>query len=243
MYTLFLKEINSFLSSLIGYITIIVFLAVIGLFLWVFPMEFNVLDFGFAGIDGLFILAPWVFLFLIPAITMKMFAEEKKNGTIELLLTKPINDLSIILAKFFSSLTLLIIAILPTLIYVISVYYLGKPIGNIDLGSTFGSYIGLLFLGATFISIGIFISSLTSNQIVAFILTAPICFILHFGFEFIYSFESLGAFGYYLKTIGIDHHYAIISKGVIDSRDLIYFCSVIFIFLFSTRISLLSRKW
>ena len=124
MYTLFLKEINSFLSSLIGYITIIVFLAVIGLFLWVFPMEFNVLDFGFAGIDGLFILAPWVFLFLIPAITMKMFAEEKKNGTIELLLTKPINDLSIILAKFFAGTVLVIFSILPTLIYIIAVYQL-----------------------------------------------------------------------------------------------------------------------
>lgn len=243
MYSLYIKEIKSYLSSLLGYIFIGVFLIVTGLFLWIFPNINNVLSTGIADLEGFFSLSKFLFLFLVPAITMRSFAEERKQGTMELLLTKPISDTQIILAKFFSSLTLLIIAILPTLIYVISVYYLGKPIGNIDLGSTFGSYIGLLFLGATFISIGIFISSLTSNQIVAFILTAPICFILHFGFEFIYSFESLGAFGYYLKTIGIDHHYAIISKGVIDSRDLIYFCSVIFIFLFSTRISLLSRKW
>ncbi len=243
MFYLYIKEIKTYLSSLLGYIFIAVFLIVTGLFLWVFPNINNILLTGIADLEGFFSLAKFLFLFLVPAITMRSFSEEKRQGTMELLLTKPLSDNQIIAAKFLSGFTLLIIALLPTLIYIISVYNLGNPIGNIDLASTFGSYLGLLFLGATFISIGIFISSLTSNQIVAFILTAPLCFILHFGFEFIYSFESLGTFGYYLKTLGIDHHYAVISKGVIDSRDIIYFCSVIFLFLFSTRISLLSRKW
>jgi ABC-2 type transport system permease protein len=243
MYSLYIKEIKSYLSSLLGYIFIAVFLVVIGLFLWVFPNINNIFYAGIADLESFFSLAKFLFLFLIPAITMRSFAEEKRQGTMELLLTKPLSDVQIILAKFFSSLTLLLIALLPTFIYVISIYNLGKPIGNIDLGSTFGSYLGLFLLGATFISIGIFVSSLTSNQIVAFILTAPLCFILHFGFEFIYSFDALGVFGYYLKTVGIDHHYTVISQGVIDSRDLIYFCSVIFLFLFLTRISLLSRKW
>ncbi len=243
MFYLYIKEIKTYLSSLLGYIFIAVFLIVTGLFLWVFPNINNILLTGIADLEGFFSLAKFLFLFLVPAITMRSFSEEKRQGTMELLLTKPLSDNQIIAAKFLSAFTLLIIALLPTLIYIISVYNLGNPIGNIDLASTFGSYLGLLFLGATFISIGIFISSLTSNQIVAFILTAPLCFILHFGFEFIYSFESLGTFGYYLKTLGIDHHYAVISKGVIDSRDIIYFCSVIFLFLFSTRISLLSRKW
>lgn len=243
MFYLYIKEIKTYLSSLLGYIFIAVFLIVTGLFLWVFPNINNVLLTGIADLEGFFSLSKFLFLFLVPAITMRSFSEEKRQGTMELLLTKPLSDNQIILAKFLSSLTLLIIAILPTFIYIFSVYYLGNPVGNIDLGSTFGSYLGLIFLGATFISIGIFVSSLTSNQIVAFILTAPLCFILHFGFEFIYSFESLGVFGYYIKILGIDHHYAVISKGVIDSRDIIYFCSMIFLFLFSTRISLLSRKW
>lgn len=243
MLSLYLKEIKSYLTSIVGYIFIGVFLVVTGLFLWVFPNINNVLSVGIADVQGLFNLSKFLFLFLVPAITMRSFAEEKKQGTMELLLTKPLSDHQIIAAKFLSCFTLLIIAIIPTLIYVISVYNLGKPVGNIDMGSTWGSYIGLLFLGATFISVGIFISSLTHNQIIAFILTAPICFILYFGFEFIYSFEALGNFGYFVKTLGIDHHYAAISKGVIDSRDVVYFCSVIFIFLFSTRISLLSRKW
>ncbi|MDD4001655.1 MAG: ABC transporter permease subunit, partial [Bacteroidales bacterium] len=169
MYILFLKELNSFLSSLIGYITIIVFLVVMGLFLWVLPMEFNVLTFGYAGIDGLFIIAPWVFLFIIPAITMKMFAEERKNGTIELLLTKPLSDISIIAAKFLAGLCLVVFTILPTLVYIIAVYQLGSPKGNLDLGGIIGSYIGLIFLGGVFVSIGIFASSITNNQIIAFI--------------------------------------------------------------------------
>lgn len=243
MRSLYLKEIKSYLTSILGYVFIGVFLVVTGLFLWVFPNINNVMLSGMADLYGLFNIAKFLFLFLVPAITMRSFAEEKKQGTMELLLTKPLSDAQIIGAKFFSCLTLLLIALLPTLVYVVSVYNLGLPVGNLDMGSTIGSYIGLVFLGATFIAMGIFVSSLTNSQIVAFILAAPLCFICYFGFEFIYSFEALGSFGYFVKTIGIDHHYASISKGVIDSRDIIYFCSVIFIFLGATRLVLISRKW
>jgi ABC-2 type transport system permease protein len=243
MTSLYIKELKTFLSSIIGYIIIGVFLIISGLFLWVFPNMDNIMEAGLSDVQGLFNLSQFLFIFLVPAITMRSFAEEKRTGTMDLLLTKPLTDMQIIWAKFLSCLTLLVIALIPTLVYVISVYFLGNPVGNIDMGSTWGSYLGLLFLGATFISVGLFASSLTNNQIVAFIVAAAMCFILLFGFAFIYSFESLGAVGYYLKTLGAEHHYASISKGVIDTRDIIYFCSVIFIFLFGTRMVLLSRKW
>ena len=243
MFSLYLKEIKAYLTSLVGYIFIAVFLVVTGLFLWVFPNINNILLSGMADLQGLFNLSRFLFLLLIPAITMRSFAEEKRSGTMELLLTKPLSDNQIIAAKFLSAFTLLIIALIPTFIYIISVYNLGNPPGNIDMGSTWGSYLGLALLGSAFIAIGLLISSLTNNQIIAFILTAPICFILSFGFEFIYSFDSLGNLGYLIKNLGIDHHYTSISKGVIDSRDIIYFLSVVFLFLFGTRIVLISRKW
>lgn len=243
MLSLYLKEIKTYLSSLVGYIFIAVFLIVTGLFLWVFPNINNILLTGLADLQGLFNISRFLFLLLIPAITMRSFAEEKRLGTMELLFTKPLSDNQIIGAKFLSALTLFIISLIPTFIYIISVYNLGNPPGNIDMGSTWGSYLGLVLLGSTFIAIGIFVSSLTNNQIVAFILTVPLCFILSFGFEFIYSFDALGNFGYVIKSIGIDHHYTSISKGVVDSRDIIYFLSVIFLFLFGTRIVLMSRKW
>jgi len=243
MYSLYIKEIKSYLSSLIGYIFIGVFLVIAGLFIWVFPNLNNILFSNMASLQGLFNTSKFLFLFLVPAITMRTFAEERHRGTLELLLTKPITDAQIIAAKFLASLTLLVIALLPTLLYVISVYNLGSPPGNIDLGSTWGSYLGLVFLGATFISIGIFASSITANQIVAFVLAAPLCFILFFGFEFIYGFEILGSMGFFIKTLGIEYHYTSISRGVIDTRDIIYFASIILIFLIATRIVLLSRKW
>ena len=243
MYSLYRKEIKSYLSSLIGYIFIGVFLIIAGLFIWVFPNINNILYANVASLQGLFNMSKFLFLFLVPAITMRTFAEEKNRGTLELLLTKPLTDTQIIAAKFLASLTLLVIALLPTLLYVISVYNLGSPPGNIDLGSTWGSYLGLILLGATFISIGMFASSTTSNQIVAFVLAAPLCFIMHFGFEFIYGFEFLGRMGFFIKTLGIEYHYTSISRGVIDTRDLIYFVSVSLIFLIATRVMLLSRKW
>lgn len=243
MIALLKKELGNFFSSLIGYIVIIVFLITNGLLLWVFPIETNILDFGFAQIDGLFVIAPFVFLFLIPAITMKSFADENKSGTIEMLLTKPISDLKIIMAKFWAAVILLLISLLPTSIYYISVYLLGLPVGNIDSGGTLGSYFGLLFLGSAFIAIGIFASSLSTNQIISFILAIFLSAFIFTGFDFIYDLEWFGNFDLFIKTLGINEHYKSISRGVIDTRDLIYFISLIGLFIILTRVSLQSRKW
>lgn len=243
MYSLFLKEIRSFLSSLLGYVVIFVFLTVIGLFLWVLPGSFNVLEFGYANVDGLFIIAPFVFLFLVPAITMRSFADERKSGTIELLLTRPISDMQIILAKFFAAFSLVVFSLLPTLFYYFSVYQLGFPPGNIDSGGFFGSFLGLLFLGATFVSVGIFTSSITDNQVISFVLAVFISALLYLGFEFIYSLEWFGDVDLFINSLGISAHYSSISRGVVDTRDLIYFFSVIALFLFLTKFSLAQRKW
>ena len=243
MYALFKKEVNGFLNSLIGYIVIIVFLVVIGLFLWVVPMQFNILDFGYANIDGLFILAPFVFLFLIPAITMRSFADERKSGTIELLMTLPLSDLQVILAKYFAGIVLVIFSLFPTMIYAISVYRLGLPIGNMDMGGMWGSYLGLLFLGSTFVAIGIFASSLSDNQIVSFIIAVFFCGFFYIGFELFYTFILSGKIGLAIQSIGISAHYSSISRGVIDTRDLVYFISISIFFIMLTKISLESRKW
>ena len=243
MFALFLKEIRSFLSSLIGYIVITVFLIVLGLFLWVFPTDFNILDYGYANVDGLFIIAPFVFLFLVPAVTMRSFSEEQKSGTLELLFTRPLSDMQIIIAKYLAGLVLIVFSLIPTIIYFVSVWYLGLPQGNIDAGGFWGSFIGLLFLGATFVSIGIFSSSLSDNQVVAFILAIVLSAFLYLGFEFIYSLELFGNIDLFIKSLGISDHYSSISKGVIDTRDIIYFVSVITVFLFLTKLSLARRKW
>lgn len=243
MLALLKKEISSFLNSLIGYLVIIVFLLINGLFLWVFPLQFNILDFGFASIDNLFMLSPFVFLFLIPAITMRSFADEQKTGTIEMLLTKPLSDMQIIAAKYLAGLVLVLFALLPTLVYFVSVYKLGLPPGNIDLGGMWGSYLGLLFLGAGFVAIGIFASSLAENQIVAFIIAVFLCGFLYIGFEFIYSLSLFGKIDLFIQSLGMNAHYTSMSRGVIDSRDVLYFGSLIAIFLLLTKIKLESRKW
>ncbi len=243
MFTLLKKEIRSFLSSLIGYITIVVFLLVMGLFLWVLQTDSNIIDNGYSNIDGLFILAPWVFLFLIPAITMRSFADEKKAGTIELLLTRPLTDLQIITAKYLAGFILVLFSLLPTLIYYYSVHKLGNPVGNIDTGGMWGSYIGLLFLGGAFVSIGIFASAVTDNQVVSFILALFLCFFFYTGFDFISSFSLFGKIDNIILALGINHHYGSMSRGVIDTRDVIYFLTLIAIFIFSTRTVLESRKW
>ncbi len=243
MLALYLKEIRSFLSSLIGYIVIIVFLIVVGLFLWVFPTDFNILDYGYANVDGLFIIAPFVFLFLVPAVTMRSFSEEKRSGTMELLFTRPLTDMQIITAKYLAGLTLIIFSLFPTIIYFVSVWYLGLPQGNIDIGGFWGSFVGLLLLGATFVSIGIFASSLTDNQVVSFILSVAICAFIYLGFEFIFSLELFGNFDLFVRSLGMSVHYSSISKGVIDTRDLVYFASTIMIFLLLTKLSLAKRKW
>jgi ABC-2 type transport system permease protein len=243
MFTLFKKEINGFLDSLIGYIVIFVFLLLLGLFLWVFPLQFNILDFGFANLDGLFILAPFIFLFLIPAITMRSFADEKKSGTLELLMTQPLTDTQVILAKYFAGVVLVLFSLFPTMIYFISVYHLGLPPGNLDVGAIWGSYTGLLFLGITFVSIGIFSSSITDNQIISFIIAITLCFFMYMGFEWIYTFIVSGTVGLIIESLGINAHYTSMSRGVIDTRDLIYFISVSVFFLLLTKLSLESRKW
>ena len=227
------KEFNSFFASPIAYLVIGVFLLMNGLFLFIFDDDFNILNAGFADVTPFFYLAPWVFLFLIPAITMKSFADEFNTGTIELLKTKPISDWQIVLGKFWASLLLVCIAIIPTFIYVYTVYQLGNLVGNIDFGSTIGSYIGLLFLAATYTAVGLFTSTLSKNQIVAFILAVFITFFLFYGFDAIAT--SFGDSSLTIQQLGINEHYKSISRGVIDTRDIIYFLSVTFFFLFMTK--------
>lgn len=243
MRSLFLKEIRSFLSSLIGYIVIVVFLLAFSLFMWIIKGETNVLDSGYANIDTLFAIAPWVFLFLIPAITMRSFADEKKSGTIELLLTRPLTDLQIIIAKYAAGFILVIFSLLPTLVYYYSVYKLGSPAGNIDSGGTWGSYVGLLFLGSSFVSVGIFASSLTDNQIVSFILALALCFFFYIGLEQISSLSLFGKADTLIQALGINQHYNSLSRGVIDTRDVVYFISFNGLFMLMTKTVLESRKW
>lgn len=243
MYTLLKKEISSFLSSLTGYIAITVFLLINGLFLWVFEGDFNILDYGYASLDGLFMIAPFVFLFLIPAITMRMFAEEKRTGTIEMILTKPLTEFEIVTAKFLSGLILVIISLVPTFIYLISVYILGQPVGNIDMGATWGSYLGLLFIGAAFVSIGLFASTLTENQIISFIIAVFLCGFIFIGFDFIYSFDLFGKADLIIKSLGMNEHYVSIRRGVLDTRDLIYFLGIISLFILLSKYSIERRKW
>ncbi len=246
MYALFIKEIKSFLTSLTGYISLGLFLTVTGLFLWVISNDSsggsNILENGYANLDPLFSLAPIVYLVLIPAITMKSFAEEKKMGTIELLFTRPLTELQIILAKYLAAVVLVIFSLLPTLIYYYSVYKLGFPPGNLDTGGTWGSYIGLLLLGSAFVAIGLFASSVTDNQIIAFILAILLCYISFSGFDFIAQSGLSGSFEAIVTSLGISAHYTSISRGVVDSRDLLYFISLSIIYILLTRYALERRK-
>jgi len=242
MKALFFKEIRSFLNSVSGYITILVFVLTTGLFLWFFQGINNILDNGEATLAPLFYIAPYVFLFLIPAITMRSFSEEKKNGTIELLLTKPIKDSDIILAKYFAGVALVILALLPTLVYYYSIIQLGDVQGNIDHAGTWGAYLGLLLLGCTFISIGIFASSLTTNQVIAFLIAVLISFTVYIGFQFLAD-TFVAPWDLFFIKLSVQDHYLSMQKGVIDSRDVLYYLSTIFFFLFLTRVSLQSRFW
>lgn len=243
MFSLLRKEISGFLTSLTGYIVITIFLLAVGLFLWVFPGDFNILDAGFTSLESLFVIAPWVFMFLIPAITMRSFAEEKRTGTIELLLTRPLSEWQIIFAKYLAGLLLVVLALMPTVVYYYSLQSLGNPPGNIDTGATWGSYAGLLFLGGAYVSIGLFASSITENQIVSFILAFFLCFFCYFGFDALGSMELFRPVDEFLINLGINAHFASMSRGVIDSRDMLYFLSFIFVFLALTRFRLLSRNW
>lgn len=242
MLSIFFKEINAFFSSLIGYVVISVFLISIGLFMWVFS-ETSVLDYNFATLDQLFSIAPLVFLFLIPAVTMRSFAEEKARGTIEFLYTKPLTNFEIIGGKYLANITLVLFALLPTLIYYYSVYQLGSPVGNLDSGAILGSYIGLFFLAASFVAIGMFASTLTNNQIVAFILGAFLCFFFHWAFTYIARMPIFTtSLDLFIQKLGINYHYSSISKGLIDSRDIIYFISLVGVFLYATITIINNRK-
>lgn len=242
MFTIYKKEIRSFLSSLIAYIVIIVFLVAIGLFMWVFP-DTNVMDVGYANLDPLFFIAPWVFIFLISAITMRSFADEKRAGTLETLTTSPVSDMAIIMGKFFASFTLVLFALLPTLVYYFFISDLAFPKGNLDTGAMWGSYLGLLMLGGAFVAIGMFASSLTDNQIVAFIISTFLCFFFYIAFDYISALTALGSYGSLVEWMGIYFHYQSISRGVLDTRDAVYFLSIITFFILLTKMVFGSRKW
>jgi len=238
------KEIYGFFSNLTGYVVITVFLVTTSLFLWVLSFgNLNIPDSGYATLEPLFNMAPWVFLFLIPAITMRMFAEEKKGRTLELLLTRPISDLEIILSKYLAAMILVTASLLPTLLWFWSVARLGSPPANIDAGATWGSYLGLLFLAGIYAAVGIFVSSTTDNQIISFILSAILCFFLYIGFESITSADLLGQLDSLILKLGISEHYRSMSRGVLDTRDIIYFLSMTGLFILLTKTVLERRNW
>lgn len=237
------KEIQSFFSSLTGYMVIGLFLVACGLFLFIFNGSYNILDSGFADLKAFFNIAPWIFIFLIPAISMKTFADERRMGTMELLLTKPIGLWKLITGKFLGVLILIFLAIIPTLLYVLTISELGRPMGNFDFGATIGSYFGLLFLGACFASIGIFSSSLSSNQIISFLVGVFLCFLCYFAFDGLSETGIFGSSSYLLESLGISFHYQSISRGVVDTRDIVYFLSLIFLFLKLTQINLSATKY
>jgi ABC-2 type transport system permease protein len=243
MLAIFFKEVNAFFSSLIGYIVIGIFLVLMGLVMWVFP-DYSVLDGNYASMDTLFSMAPLIFLFLIPAVTMRTFAEETQTGTIELLATRPVSDWQIVGGKFLACLTLVVFALLPTVLYYGTVYLLGSPVGNLDSGGIWGSYIGLILLAAAFVAIGIFASSLTNNQIIAFLLAAFLCFFIFMAFDFLSRLPVFfGKTDDLVQAIGIQYHYNSMSRGVLDTRDLVYFLSLSAIFIAATVLSLGRRRW
>lgn len=242
MFTLFKKEVNGFLSSLVAYITIGIFLLVMGLFLWVFP-ESSILEYGYAGLDNLFNTAPYIFIFMIPALTMRTLSEERKEGTFELLATSPLTDWQIVLGKYFAALAIVLFALIPTLVYYFTVYELGLTRGNIDTGAVIGSYIGLFLLGGVFAAIGIFASSITKNQIIAFAIGVFLCFFAFSGFDSLSTLLIFSSVDAFISSLGINEHYQSISRGVLDTRDLIYFLSLISLFLVFTKTVLGGRKW
>ncbi|MGB0166818.1 MAG: gliding motility-associated ABC transporter permease subunit GldF [Luteibaculum sp.] len=243
MYPLFKKEIRSFLSSLTGLVVLSVFLILNALFIWIFPGDSNILESGYADFTPFFTIAPWLFLFLIPAITMRFFSEEKRTGTIELLLTKPLSELQIVMGKFWAGVALVFTALIPTLVFYITLYNLAQPVGNLDNGAIIGSYMGLLLLSACFVAIGTFSSSLSDNQIISFLIAVFLCFFFFTGFASIANFKWFGSLDAFIQNLGIEAHYRSISRGVVDTRDVVYFFSISFIFIMLTRFVLEGRKW
>jgi len=235
MLQILLKELKTFFSTAIGYIVIALFLLATGLVLWVFPGQSNIIDSGYASLDALFRLAPWLYLFLCPAVTMRMIAEERQTGTIELLITKPLSKWSIIIGKLLAGWIVVFIALLPSLLWLFSVSSLAE--NGMDYGAFWGSWIGLLFLALVYLSVGLFGSALSKNQIVVFIVSAATCFILYYGFEMVGSLAS-GQVSYFLRNLGIHAHYESIARGVIDSRDIIYFLLISFLFSLAAKCKL-----
>jgi gliding motility-associated transport system permease protein len=240
MKAILLREIKSFFGSPVGYLVIAIFLLLNGLFLWVFEGDYNILNSGFADMSPFFTLAPWILIFLIPAVTMRSFSDEKKQGTLELLLTKPLSLLQIVAGKFLGAMLLIVIAIIPTFIYILVISGLGMPVGNIDMGSTMGSYFGLIFLIAAYTAIGVFTSTLSENQIVAFILSVFLCFFFYFAFEELATY--LPDFENFITALGMDSHFKSMSRGVLDTRDVLYFVSITIVFLSLTVFKLKSLK-
>jgi ABC-2 type transport system permease protein len=242
MLAVFIKEFSAFFSSLVAYIAIGVFLVMTGLFLWVFP-DSGILDNGYATLDSLFALVPYLFMFLIPAITMRSLAEERKDGTFELLATRPLSDAEIIGGKFLASLGVIVFTLLLTIIYYFTVRTLSVPSGEVDSGAIAGSYIGLVLLGASFVSIGIFASSVSKNQIVSFSLAVFLCFFSFSGFDSLSMLISLQAVDAFVSSLGISEHYQSLGRGVVDSRDVLYFVCFSAFFLMLTKTVLGGRKW
>lgn len=243
MISLYRKEIQGFFSNLTGYFVIIIFLLANSMVMWLFNGNMNILDAGYATIEPLFIISPWIFLFLVPAITMRMFAEEAQSGTLELLLSRPLTELQIVLSKYLASLTLIIFSLIPCLVFFVSVYLLGNPPGNIDTGGTWGSMIGLFFLGAVYAGMGIFSSSLSDNIMIAFLMALVLCFVFFVGFDLLAQIQMFKGISTVILYIGINDHYMSISRGVVDLRDIIYFISLIAFFILLTRTRLASKKW
>ncbi len=242
MYALFKRELFSLLNSLMAYITIGIFLLVLGLLLWFFP-DTSILEYGYAELNGFFSLAPFLFMFLVPAITMRSFAEERREGTYVLLASRPLTEWQIILAKYAACLTLILFALVPTLLYYYSIVQLGFPKGNIDGGAVAGSYIGLLLLGSAFAAIGIFASSVTKNQVIAFAVAVFISFIAYSGFDALSKIFAFDLLEDVFSWLSINEHFQSMSRGVLDTRDLVYFISFILLFLGMTRIVIGGRKW
>ncbi len=235
MKAIFIKELNGFFSSLTGYLVIGIFLIITSLFIFIFKGEYNILDYGFADLAPFFLIIPWLFMFLIPAITMRSFTIERNLGTLEMLSTRPISTKKLIAGKYLAALVLIIIALIPTLIYVYSLGQLGETTNNLDYGSTFGSYLGAILLAMSYTAIGVFSSTVTSNQIVAFLLAAVLCFIFYFGFDGLNNYLADNDF---LASLGLKYHYESMARGVLDTRDIIYFLSVAVLFFALSEISL-----
>lgn len=242
MYAIYFKELKTFFSTVQGYIISGLFLLTTSLFLWVIPGNWNIPGSGYAVLDGLFELAPWLFLFFVPAITMKLFSDEYRSGTMELIITRPVKEHTVVIAKYMATLTLLALTLIPTFIWVKSVSFMAQPAGNIDTGAITGSYIALFLLGSSYASIGIFGSSLTDNQVVAFLISLALSFLVYSGLGLLGSAPGINAVTGYMENLGIEQHYLSMSRGVIDSRDLLYFASLILFFLSATVIAISKRR-